>query len=297
MIEVDFFWAYGIGATFAFAAARQIHKEECKWYESKYFTFTVFYLACFFAPSGIYLLWNHVSWETMQVWNAHSDIPALLVVIFAVTNVTDGILAYYICHKCIKKGNYLGAGMQVLIGYFIMFFILSHGWDGTGFSRFFYDRDMYPGSPAWEVGSGDALVFLTSSVGITLYTMGVLILPPMFYFFYKWLSEGIREDESILDEKIPSFAKTSVLMLASVFVVALGFAVVAKFVCDFFTLITGGPQIINGYPFSILGMAIGLPVLLIPSYFFVMRRGKIGYKFYQLFFIEEPIAKIEVIKT
>ena len=53
---------------------------------------------------------------------------------------------------------------------------------------------------------------------------------------------------------------------------------------------------INGYPFSILGIAIGAPLVVIPVYFFVIRRGKPGYKFFKMIFIEEPIAKIEVMK-
>ncbi|MHA1755589.1 MAG: hypothetical protein ACTSVV_02385 [Promethearchaeota archaeon] len=290
MIQVDFFWSYAIGATFALAAARQISKEDCKWYESKFFTFTVFYLAVFFAPSGIYLLWQHLSWETMQVWNRHSDLPAIFVVIFAVTNVTDGILAYYICHKFIKKGNYFAAATQVLLGYFIMFFILVHGWDGTGWQRFTYDTALHNGE-LWAPGKTDGLLFFISPVAIALYVMGVLILPPMFYFFYKWLKEGLEADDSVPNDKIPSFLKISTLMLAAVFGIALGTVIGATFVCMFFTFITGGNQIIGGYEFSILGIVIGIPVFLIPMWYFVFRRDKLAYKFFKLIFIEEPIEK------
>ncbi len=174
MIQVDFFWAYAFGATFAFAACRQIKEETCKWYESKYFTWTVFYLAIFFAPSGVWLLKNHTSWETMQLFNTYQDVPTIWVLIFTVTNVLDGIIAYYVCYKFIKKRNYYYAGLQVILGYFIMFFILAHGWDGWGFDRFFYDRAMNS-DIAWTAGSGNAITWLTSSVAITLYVMCILI--------------------------------------------------------------------------------------------------------------------------
>ena len=121
--------------------------------------------------------------------------------------------------------------------------------------------------------------------------MGVLILPPMFYVFYKWQTQGMRDDTSIPEEKIPSFLKTMILMLTAALGVSLGLAVVSKFVCDFFTLITGGPQYINGYPFSIVGMAIGLPTFLVPLYFLVIRKGRPGYKFFQKLFLVENSKK------
>lgn len=56
MIQVDVFWVYAIGAMFGFSAYNQIKNGERKWYESKYFLFTVFYFAIFFVPTATYLL-------------------------------------------------------------------------------------------------------------------------------------------------------------------------------------------------------------------------------------------------
>jgi len=289
MIQVDFFWAYAFGATFAFAACRQIKEETCKWYESKYFTWTVFYLAIFFAPSGVWLLQNHTSWETMQVWDSYYDIPPLLVLIFSITNVLDGIIAYYVCYKLIKKGNYYYAGLQVILGYFIMFFILAHGWDGWGFDRFFYDQTMN-NNIAWSAGLGDIFTWVTSSVAITLYVMGILILPPMFYFSVKWLREGTLKDDSVPKEKVKSPILLTMLLLVSALGIALGLAIGATLVCKFFTSITGGNLIIEGQEWSILGMVIGLPVFIIPVFYFLMRRGTIGEKFFQIIIISEPAS-------
>ena len=292
MIQVDFFWAYAFGATFAFAACRQIKEETCKWYESKYFTWTIFYLAIFFAPSGVWLLKEHTSWETMQLFNTYQDIPTLWVLIFTITNVLDGVIAYYVCHRFIKKGNYFGAASQVIIGYFIMFFILAHGWDGWGFDRFFYDRAVN-NDVAWTPRSGDVFQFMTSTVAITLYVMGILILPPMFYFSVKWLREGLDADDAVPGEKIPSPLAVIVLMLLAALGLALGLAVGATLVCKFFTWITGGNQAILGAEWSLLGMVIGLPVFLLPVWYFVLRRGKIAHKFAMLLIIEEPMSSSE----
>ena len=290
MIQVDFFWAYAFGATFAFAASRQIKEETCKWYESKYFTWTIFYLAIFFAPSGVWLLKEHTSWETMQLFNTYQDIPTLWVLIFTITNVLDGVIAYYVCHRFIKKGNYFGAASQIIIGYFIMFFILAHGWDGWGFDRFFYDRAVN-NDVAWSQGSGDVFQFVTSTVAITLYVMGILILPPMFYFSVKWLREGMEKDDAVPNEKIPSPLILVMLMLLAALGLALGLAVGATLVCKFFTWITGGNQVVFGAEWSILGMVIGLPVFLVPMWFFVLRRGKLGHRFAMLLIRDEPISE------
>ncbi len=225
----------------------------------------------------------------MQVWNSYNDIPPILVLIFSITNVLDGVIAYYVCYKFIKKDNYYYAGLQVILGYFIMFFILAHGWDGTGYDRFFYDRAMN-NDVAWTAGAGDVFAFVTSSVCITLVIMGILILPPMLYFTIKWLREGALKDDSIPNDKVKSPMILMILLLVSVLGIALGLAVGATIVCKFFTWITGGNIEILNNEWSILGVLIGLPAFIIPVFYFLMRRGTIGAKFFKLIIIEEPKA-------
>ncbi|MHA1293060.1 MAG: hypothetical protein ACTSQJ_10360 [Promethearchaeota archaeon] len=294
MIQVDVFWAYAFGAMFASAAARQIKNEfenGKAWWESKYFMICVFYLAVFFAPSGAYLLWAFPHWESMQVFRSHSDVAPILAVFFSITNVTQGILGYYICYQFIKKGNFYASYLQVLLGYFCMFFILFHGWDGTGWQRFTYDATMHGGT-LWDYGKTDGFRFFISNVAITLYIMGLLILPPLFYWLNKWVKEGAEIDETIPKEKVPdNFIKNSIVFLFIVFGIGLGFAIGAGFVCMFFTWLTGGNQIINGKEWSILGMVIGLPLFIVPIYYFLLRRDKLIYKLIKnCLIIEEPIS-------
>jgi hypothetical protein len=195
MVQVDVFWSYAIGAGFAASAARQLKKEYDvskgkNWYTSKYFLYTVLFLACLFAPSGIYLLWDFPQWETMQVAVSHAAIPAWLVTVFAVTNVTQGILGYWVAYKFIQKGRFKAAWGQVLIGYFFMFFILMYGWDGTGWQRFLYDASMH-GGRLWSHGMYDGAAFLTSNVAYALYGMGVIIAPFLLIPIVKWMREKI----------------------------------------------------------------------------------------------------------
>ncbi len=195
MVQVDVFWSYAIGAGFAASAARQLKKEYDvskgkDWYTSKYFIYTVLFLACLFAPSGIYLLWDFPQWETMQVAVSHAAIPAWLVTVFAVTNVTQGILGYWVAYKFIQKGRFKAAWSQVLIGYFFMFFILIYGWDGTGWQRFLYDASTH-GGRLWSHGMYDGAAFLTSNVAYALYGMGVIIAPFLLIPIVKWMREAL----------------------------------------------------------------------------------------------------------
>lgn len=65
MVEVDVFWAYGIGAGFAAAATHQIALSKDRlagagwqrFFSSPYAFVTVLYCALLLAPSGAYLLW------------------------------------------------------------------------------------------------------------------------------------------------------------------------------------------------------------------------------------------------
>jgi len=291
MIQMDFIWSYAIGATFAIAVSRQIQKEEGKWYESKYFVITFFYLAIFFAPIVLSVLHAHTSWETMQVYSSINDIPTLFIIIYSITNILDGLFAYYVCQRFIKQGDFFKAGLQAVFGYFLMFFIIFHGWDGWGFDRFFYDPSMN-NDIAWKPGAGDLSLFAFSNVAIYNYIMGAILLPPMIYFAVKWLRVGLIEDSSIPNEKVPSAIKSTILFLIIFLGISLSLAIGATFTCKFFTLITGGNQMTSFGEISFLGILIGLPLFIILTWFFLLRRGKLFSKLLSILLIEDSNIKL-----
>ena len=200
MVEVDVFWSYAIGAGFAAAAARQI-KNEPTTSQNPYFLKNLLYLSLLFAPSGIVLLWAFCGWETMYVWNRET-LPVWLVPVFCITNVTQGILGFWVTHKLVKANKLFWANMQWVFGYMAMFFILVHGWDGTGYRRFFtYNPTQRVGwiitgqeADALAHGFGPiaALKWMFSPVALTLYAMGVIMLPVLFRWIGKWAVEGYR---------------------------------------------------------------------------------------------------------
>ena len=226
MVQVDVFWSYGIGAGFAYAAKKQLQNYEPDrkaggWFANPYFTRNLLYLATIFAPSGLYLLWQHTNWETMQAGD--KTMPGWLVTLFAITNVTQGMLGFWITYKLIKAGKDFLAFLQPLLGYFGMFLILVHGWDGRGYQRFFSED-----RAAFEVWTpGHILVWLKSSVAITLGLMGLVLIPVMLSWMQRWGREGYKLAGVSRKQRTPVWWATA-LALTMIFGVVLGSAVVAS---------------------------------------------------------------------
>ena len=191
MVQVDVFWSYGIGAGFAYAAQKQLRdkpptEENGGWFANEYFSMNLLYLATLFAPSGLYLLWQFTSWETMQALD--KDMPAWLVTLFAITNVTQGMLGFWVTYKLLAAGKRYGAFLQIFLGYFGMFFILVHGWDGKGYQRFFsQDRAEFL---RWT--PDNVVPWLTSPVAMTLGAMGMILIPVMISWMVRWIGEAQR---------------------------------------------------------------------------------------------------------
>ncbi|MCL4557273.1 MAG: hypothetical protein M1491_01315 [Deltaproteobacteria bacterium] len=193
MVQTDIFWSYAIGATFAAAASKQLKRDyddskDNRWSRSKYFVYTVLFLACLFAPTGSYLLWDFPQWETMQIATSHAAIPAWFVSLFAISNVLLGVLGYRVGYGLIKRGRVHLAWLQVAAGYLIMTVVLTYGWDGTGWQRFLYDSTTHNGK-LWAPGMYDGIAFFSGNVAHALYGMGIIVLPFLLVPVVKWIRE------------------------------------------------------------------------------------------------------------
>ena len=277
MVQVDFVWSYALGATLAAASARQLKKDD-KPFSNNYCTYTLLFLACLFAPSGMYLLWRFPHWETMQVAATHEDIPAWLVVIFAVTNITQGILGYWITWKLVKKEHLYVAHVNWIIAWTVFWFILICGWDGTGWQRFLYDPTMLNGE-LWAPGKHMGIDFLTSNVFLSLLVMGVFVAPPITYALVTWIREGAKMDAAIPAGSVPGGVKiaavSSIIMFA---------------VCPCLALLTSLLVIKIGDAFRnmLLGYLIGIPLISLMSYYLLFKRKMPVYMIAKLLFIREP---------
>lgn len=175
-MQVDVFWSYGLNAGLALAASKAIKKESHLFY-NKYFTLSLLWTASIFAPSGLYLLWENPGWETMFVARNHSSIQAWVACLFGFTNISQGVLGFWITARLIKAGRRNAACLQVIWSHALMFFILFFGWDGSGFRRFFY-----PGTgEEWHTGKAYPLLrFFDSQIFYTLLGMAVIFIPTYF---------------------------------------------------------------------------------------------------------------------
>ncbi len=244
MVQVDVFWAYAFGAGFSMAAFRQLKKKEDETvpgkgkpaekrnniWENSYFVKSLLYIAVLFVPSGAYLLWGFPSWETMHV-GSYETIPAWIVALFVMTMPLMAMLGFWAVARLVKAGKYYAAGLQPFLGYFCMFFILVNGWDKTGFKRFFsVTRDNFIN---WPAGLNEQIAaiktWLVSDVALTLYGMGVILIPILLVILVKWLYEGY-ESGYMLDQvrsKKVNPVLTCILLLLAVFGGSLGLAIIA----------------------------------------------------------------------
>ncbi|MEU6084802.1 hypothetical protein [Streptomyces sp. NPDC047108] len=276
MVQVDVFWSYGIGASFATAAAYHLKPREGalgravrRPWADPFLSAAILYCAVLFAPSGAWLLWGFPDWETMQVAHGHGSLPAWLVALFAATNVSQGVLGYWVASRLIAAGRVYTAFLQAGIGYAGMFFILVHGWDGRGYQRFFSaDRETFATWPE-RPGLGEALSrvadWLVSPVALTLYGMGVVLVPVMLVLIVSWIRSGRSEadtgagaagtDSGSVVATVPGPARIVGAVLGAVFGVALGTAVAASILVH------------------LLGWWVGVPVAAALTALLVVRRG------------------------
>lgn len=271
MVQVDVFWSYALGSSFAFAASRQLASMKDAGSSRKkrndisgpfvniFFVWSLVYASCLFAPSGAYLLWEFPSWETMHVWDR--DLSSLLLVTFAVTNVTQSILGFWVTYRCIRAGNPYAGFLQVILGYFCMFFILVHGWDGTGYRRFFSATK--ENFLTWDVANLPQ--WFTSDVAVTLYVMGVFLIPLLFFLMARWLKDGyvIENAKPPTVGAGPGFAAIFALILLTVFGCALCSAITFSLLIHF------------------TGWIIAIVVFTPAAYFLLLRRKGLFYLVYR----------------
>jgi len=273
MVQVDVFWSYAIGAGTAVAATRQLRErsrardrrgETDVFAENPWFTKTVLFLALIFGPSGAYLLWQFPSWETMHVGDR--SMPAWLVTLFVVTNVTQGVLGFAVTRRLLLLGRGYLAYLQTIIGYFLMFFILAHGWDGTGYQRFFSSRpETFADWTASTIPS-----WFTSDVALTLVGMGVVLVPVLVGTIVRWMREGYALGGDYAPLGHPAGAATLVVAtLLTVFGAGLGTAV--------------GATVLMNVLGPILGAIVFVPVV----WFAGLRRGGLIERLYRLWSFED----------
>ncbi|MDD5225341.1 MAG: hypothetical protein PHE84_15260 [bacterium] len=270
MVQVDVFWSYAFGAGFAMSAARQLahdrEKNNGNFFENKYFTHTLLFLSILFVPSGASLLWAYPDWETMQVAVNKDSLPVWLVTAFTITNITQGLLGFWVTYHFIIKKKLYAAFFQSWISYFLFFFILVHGWDGTGYQRFFsFTR---PDFLAWNWAN--AKVWLTCPVALMLLFWGVFLVPWLGLLCGRWIIDGYNYGNVDVERaKQATFTGVCLDFLKLIFGYGLGMAIGASL------LIHGAEKLTGSFS---LGWVLGVPVFAVLAYLLVLRRKMLLYR-------------------
>ncbi len=216
----------------------------------------------------------------MQVPDKLSNIPVWLILGFGITNVTQGILGYWVTATLYKKEKYYLGNLNWLAGYLGMFFILVYGWDGLGWDRFLYDRDVF--GAAWQPGLTltffERLSFAWSSVALTLYIDGIYLIPPLVIMISAWYYEGAKNDKNISRDEIPPRIKTLTAYLLIVFGVGLGSAMGASLTVHYCAKIVG----------HIPSYFVGIPLFAIAAYYLLYRKGMPVHSLFKVLYIKEP---------
>jgi hypothetical protein len=153
--------------------------------------------------------------------------PAWLIATFAITNVTQAILAFWVTERLIVGGRqYLGL-LQAWAGYFGMFFILINGWDKTGWHRFFSENRAdflaWHSQPALD----QVKSWVTSDVALTLYAMGLVLIPVMAVIMVRSVRSGYRIGGDYRPNRKPAAPTMLVAATAAVLLSGVPAAIVA----------------------------------------------------------------------
>jgi len=204
MVQADIFWTFAIGSSFAVSASRQLKKEKSP-FDNRYFVRTLLFLCLLVLPSVIYLMTLYPGWETMYglyPYMVHVEGPApgvipptagLVVALFMIIYVLCTMLGFYLAYRCIQEERMKTAHGLWIVGYFLTFFMMFFGWDGTGWERFIF-AGTWEEWHAWKVLGGVNPYtwkdFISSPIFYSLLVMGALVLPPMAVVHLKWPREG-----------------------------------------------------------------------------------------------------------
>lgn len=206
-------WAYGIGATFAVAAGRQL-----QWWErsvrgegvrtrsraaNPYLALTLLHAALLLAPTGVYVLWQNPAWSTMHVARGHDGVWAGFALFQVASVVVGALLGFLAARLFVLVGDGYWGYLQAVAGYFLLFFTLIHGWDGTGYERLLSaDPAAFADWSAKGVVNG-ALAFATSGTFLAVLIFGTAVIGTMLLAEIGWLVEGWRLPGAAADLKVP----------------------------------------------------------------------------------------------
>ncbi|MEU3369189.1 hypothetical protein ABZ734_01660 [Streptomyces sp. NPDC006660] len=220
MVEVDAFWAYAIGAGCALSTAEQLRGAEDsdrrRTVRERDLTATLLFIGLLFTPMGMWLAVRFPGWETMY---AVPHIPPWGTALFSAGITASATLGYLCAHRLLAAGRIWAASLQYVGGYTAVFFVLLHGWDGTGMHRFLAPAPREEFSRAQLPSWAELATWLRSPIAVTLLVMGLVLMPAMFCLNAR---AHVRDDGSRRPVAAPARWSPGVRLVAHAALITLG---------------------------------------------------------------------------
>jgi len=184
MLQPDIFFAYGLSSGLAVVARKKLAEEKSP-FLNKYFLGVAVWLAVFYVPQVIYLLFSFPAWESMHVFRSLQDIPPWFAGLYFAAVMLMGFLGWYVTYYFLVRGRIAAAMAQAgwsLAAATLMVFV---GWDGTGLSRLLYTGNEWTSSLPLDIAG-----FFKSPVFFTLLWLEALVLIPYNAMLIRWFRQS-----------------------------------------------------------------------------------------------------------
>ncbi len=303
MIQVDFFLSYALGGSMSLTSVPAGASPTGDASARAALVRAAWVLGLVWAPSGLLLLWTHPAWETMQVAQHLDDVPVWLVVVFGLTNFTQGVLGYVVTQRLLIRGKRNQAVAHTRAGFFVTFFLLTFGWDGHGYDRLLYAPAAGEALKAWTPAAGASLSvlpaalwgFLGSPVALLLMASGGVLVGAMGWHMASGLLQQWAGDARRPAAGLGVFVRVAE-GLASYLAGILGVSFVAALVC---ALLSGAALGLiapvgagAGSLQALLACAVGVPAGLLVSWpVLLQQRALSGWLLKPLF-----AARVQAVK-
>ncbi|KAJ3295224.1 hypothetical protein HK104_002885 [Borealophlyctis nickersoniae] len=210
MIEVDVFWSFAFGASFAACASHNLATSPSKTVNSP-FVATLLFLSLLFVPSGTYLLDAFPGWESMFYFTeGRTSISPLLTTTFSFTNTALGVLGFLITASSIRGISEKNLAMNPSYHkYWVHSYSCFTAILGMGYYRFTYAGNYKDWRDDVTFPMTD---FIGSPVFNTLLVMGVVFVPAIYYIMASYASDTFTRAAAAAAIPIsPSQVKSAVL--------------------------------------------------------------------------------------
>jgi hypothetical protein len=158
--------------------------------------------------------------------------------------------------------------LQWAAGYFAMFFILVHGWDGTGYQRFFSPDEGSLANWSWPT----AWAWLNSPVAHTLEVEAIFIVPPILGLSARWLRQGYASQE------VPAADAAR-----------MGAGTLASSILVFSILVLPAVAVVASVLVRTLGWAFGTFGFSCFAWLVLLRRGGVLHRHFEQLYFARPL--------